>query len=182
MRPGPTGKPRPVRQAPRWRCIHAAAAVTDHIGTFYSTSTNLQRSMYARVEHLPGATSVPSTPREGQWRVPQTIVHSRPSSAHHLAVAGKRLHAMMCSTVHPRSGSDHAQHEPLPVCTPRRSLMDSKVIGKAQSTEPRACNPTSKLLTSRYLLVQNHDTDPTLCTILDPFATFSSKNSAWRGS
>eukprot|EP00277_Geminigera_cryophila_P040714 CAMPEP_0173103896 /NCGR_PEP_ID=MMETSP1102-20130122/38745_1 /TAXON_ID=49646 /ORGANISM="Geminigera sp., Strain Caron Lab Isolate" /LENGTH=261 /DNA_ID=CAMNT_0013998963 /DNA_START=28 /DNA_END=814 /DNA_ORIENTATION=- len=78
------------------------------------------RSMYARMENSQSSGMLPSTPR------PMTMLQSRPSSAHQLAMTGMRMQLLTQSTVYPRSGSDQPVHEPLPVCTPRRALLDSR--------------------------------------------------------
>ena len=54
------------------------------------------------------------------------MVQTRPASAHHLAMAGKRINIFMQATQTPRSGADKTDTEPLPVFTPRRSLWDAK--------------------------------------------------------
>ena len=79
------------------------------------------RSMYASMQSIPrGTEPLVSTPR------PLTMVQSRPSSAQHLATTGRRIQMMMQATVYPRSGSDQPENEPLPVRTPRRSILNAK--------------------------------------------------------
>ena len=76
--------------------------------------------MYGRLETAGLATISTSTPRR-----PMSVIQSRPNSAHRLATAGARIQLLNLATIHPRSGSDNPENEPLPVATPRQSLLDT---------------------------------------------------------